>query len=270
MKDKYVNYFKTNEQTWDLKVPIHAASKFYEVARFKQGQTSLNVIELKEMGEVSGKTLLHLQCHFGLDTMSWSRLGAKCTGIDLSSKGIEKAVDISQELKIPVCFIQCNVYDVPKEVPGEFDIVFASYGVVGWLPDLDLWAKVIAEKLKIGGFFYMVEIHPIVWMYDDDSEKPVLKFPYHKKEVIYEEYKGTYADFQSDITSKEYWWNHGLGSVVTALSKAGLDVSFLHEFDEMPYPIFSNMVKNDQGQYVMPEGNRLHPLLYSIKAVKKA
>jgi len=269
MQDKYSDYFKINEETWDLKVPIHADSAFYELESFKEGKSSLNPIELEEMGEVYGKTLLHLQCHFGLDTMSWSRLGAKCTGIDLSAKGIEKAIEINKTLKLPTTFIQSNVYDVPENVSGQFDIVFTSYGVIGWLPDLNLWAKVIAEKLKPGGVFYMVEFHPIMWMFDYTKEQPELKYAYNQKEVIYEEYKGTYADSESSMLSKEYGWNHGLGEVVTALAGAGLSVEFLHEFDEAPYDVFPDMVKNTEGQYMLKEGNRLHPLLYSIKAIKK-
>ncbi|PCI31796.1 MAG: SAM-dependent methyltransferase [Flavobacteriaceae bacterium] len=270
MQDKYSEYFKTNEKTWDLKVPVHAASEFYEVERFKHGQSSLNPIELKELGAVSGKKLLHLQCHFGLDTLSWSRLGAKCTGIDISSKGIEKAIEISKTLNLPATFIQSNVYDVPKNVQGEFDIVFTSYGVIGWLPDLNLWAKVIEEKLKPGGVFYMVEFHPIMWMFDYTSGNPELKYAYDQKDVIYEEYKGTYADSKAAIISKEYGWNHGLGEVITALTTVGLNVEFLHEFDEAPYDVFPEMEKTEQGQYVLPLEKRLHPLLYSIKAVKKA
>jgi len=270
MQDKYSDYFKTNEKTWDLKVPVHADSEFYEVENFKQGKTSLNPIELKEMEEVSGKTLLHLQCHFGLDTMSWSRQGAICTGIDLSNKGIEKATEINKELNLNVNFIQSNVYDVPKNVEGEFDIVFTSYGVIGWLPDLELWAKVIAEKLALGGTFYMVEFHPIMWMFDFTSGKAELKYEYNQKDVIYEEYKGTYADSESNILSKEYGWNHGLGEVITALTGVGLHVEFLHEFDESPYDVFPDMVKNDNGQFVLKKEHRLHPLMYSIKATKKA
>ena len=269
MQDNYSEFFNTNEETWDLKVPIHAASEFYEVASFKQGETSLNPIELKELGDVAGKTLLHLQCHFGLDTMSWSRLGANCTGIDLSSKGIEKAIEIKKDLNLPVSFVKSNVYDVPKNVPGEFDVVFTSYGVIGWLPDLDLWAKVIVDKLNPGGVFYMVEFHPIMWMFDYTLEKPELKYAYNQKEVIYEEYEGTYADANSSMLSKEYGWNHGLGEVISALISAGLTIEFLHEFDEAPYDVFPGMLKNDQGQYEMPEGKRLHPLLYSIRAVKR-
>lgn len=123
MKTNYKAFFKVNKDTWNKKVSIHSKSEFYDVEGFKKGKTSLNAYELEEMGEVKGKTLLHLQCHFGLDTLSWSRLGAKCTGIDLSDEGIKQAKILNDELGLDATFIESNLYSVPKNVEGEFDIV---------------------------------------------------------------------------------------------------------------------------------------------------
>lgn len=159
---KYSKYFKVNKDTWDKKVAIHAKSDFYNVEAFKNGKTSLNKYELEELGSVKGKSLLHLQCHFGQDTLSWSRLGAKCTGIDISKEGIKEAIKLNNQLGLDATFIESNLYDVPKKVSGKFDIVFTSYGVIGWLPDLKTWGKIIADKLKKGGVFYIIEFHPIV------------------------------------------------------------------------------------------------------------
>jgi len=153
MKNKYKEYFKVNKDTWDKKVSIHTKSEFYDVEGFVNGKTSLNKYELEELGNVNGKSLLHLQCHFGQDTLSWSRLGATCTGIDLSSEGIKQAKLLNDKLGLNATFIESNLYDVPKNVIGKFDIVFASYGVIGWLPDLKTWGEIIASKLKTGGFF---------------------------------------------------------------------------------------------------------------------
>ena len=224
---------------------------------------------MDEVGDVKGKSLLHLQCHFGLDTLSWSRLGAKCTGFDLSNEGIKQAKLLNDKLGLAATFIESNLYDVPKNVEGEFDIVFASYGVVGWLPDLKTWGKIIASKLKTGGIFYLIEFHPIVWMFDFLQTPPKLTYPYLQSEAIYEEYKGTYTNSDADILSKEYGWNHGLGEVISSLTEAGLQIEFLHEFEKSPYNSLPEMVKTDDGMFILKENQRMFPLLYSIRAIKK-
>lgn len=269
MKNNNKKHFEINKDTWNKKVAIHSKSEFYDVEGFKKGKTSLNKIELKEMGDVSGKTLLHLQCHFGQDTLSWSRLGAKCTGIDLSDEGIKEAKKLNKELGLDATFIESNLYDVKRNVKGKFDIVFTSYGVIGWLPDLKTWGEIIASKLKKGGAFYMVEFHPIVWMFDFLQTPPKLTYPYLNEEVIYEEYKGTYTNSDADIISKEYGWNHGLGEAISSLTSAGLQIEFLHEFEKSPYNSFPEMDKTDDNMYVLKDNQRMFPLLFSIKAIKK-
>ncbi len=269
MKTNYDTFFEVNKDTWNKKVAIHAVSEFYDVEGFKNGKTTLNTIELEELGDVKGKSLLHLQCHFGLDTLSWSRLGASCTGIDLSNEAIKQAKKLNNEMSLDAVFMESNLYDVPKKIQGEFDIVFTSYGVIGWLPDLKLWGEIIAGKLKKGGVFYMIEFHPIVWMFDFLVTPPKLKYPYLNGKVIYEEYKGTYTNNDADIISKEYGWNHGLGEVVTSLTNAGLQIEFLHEFEKSPYNSFPEMEKTKDGMFVLKENQRMFPLLYSIKATKK-
>ncbi len=262
-------YFDINKETWNKKVSIHTKSEFYDVKGFKKGKTSLNAYELEELGTVKGKSLLHLQCHFGQDTLSWSRLGAKCTGIDLSNVGIDEAIRLNKELGLDATFIKSNLYDVPKKVDGAFDIVFTSYGVVGWLPDLKTWGEIIASKLKKGGVFYMIEFHPIVWMFDFLQTPPKLAYPYLNGEAIYEEYQGTYTNSDADITSKEYGWNHGLGELISALTSAGLEIEFLHEFEKSPYNSFPDMNKTEDGMFVLKDEQRMIPLLYSIRAAKK-
>jgi len=269
MENNFDKYFETNKESWNNKVGVHRNSDFYDNEAFLNGKTSLCRLELEELGSVTGKKLLHLQCHFGQDTLSWSRMGAKCTGIDLSNEGIEEAKKLNTELELDANFIVSNVYDVSENVAGKFDIVFTSYGVVGWLPDLDLWATIIADKLNKGGVFYMAEFHPIVWMFDYLSSPMELKYPYLKGEVIYEEYEGTYANNDAKITNKEYTWNHGLSEVVSALVKAGLEIEFLHEHLESPYNCLPNMVETDNNMYLIKEYKNLFPLIYSIKAIKK-
>lgn len=269
MEKSFKEYFDVNKETWNKKVAIHSKSEFYDIEGFLKGKSTLNSYELTELGDVKGKSLLHLQCHFGLDTLSFSRLGAKCTGIDFSNEGIAQAQLLNSKLNLDAVFIESNVYDVAGNVKGEFDIVFTSYGVIGWLPDLTKWAEVIASKLKKGGVFYMAEFHPIAWMFSYLESPPKMIYNYLNKEVIYEEYSGTYTNNDADIVSKEYGWNHGLGEVISALISAGLNIEFLHEFEKSPYNSFPDMDKTKDGMFVLKENQRLFPLIYSIKATKK-
>lgn len=259
-------YFEVNKATWNEKVKAHAKSGMYDLKTFKAGKTSLNSYEINALGNVSGKTLLHLQCHFGQDTLSWSRAGAKCTGIDLSDEGIKLAKSLNSELQLDAEFVCCNVLDTSKHVTDTFDIVFTSYGVIGWLPNLKPWGEMIAERLKPGGTFYMVEFHPIVWMFDYLDNKPIMKYGYMQDEVIYEEYEGTYADTNSKMISKEYGWNHGLSEVINALTQAGLHIDYLNEYNESPYDVLPNLEKTESDMYVTKD--KLYPLLFEIKATK--
>lgn len=259
-------YFRVNKATWNTKVKVHAKSDMYAMDAFMSGKTSLMNYELDALGNVSGKSLLHLQCHFGQDTLSWSRLGAKSIGVDLSNEGIKLAKALNAELDLNAEFVCCNVLDTAKYIEGVFDIVYTSYGVIGWLPDLKPWGKMIAKKLKKGGVFYMVEFHPIVWMFDYLDNKPIIKYGYMQDEVIYEEYKGTYANQESKIISKEYVWNHGLSEVINALTKAGLQIEYLNEHNKSPYNVLPNLQETESGMYVTKD--KLYPLIFEIKATK--
>ncbi len=266
MGEAKLEYFETNRTTWNEKVKVHTQSDFYRLEQFKKGETSLNSYELEALGDVSGKSLLHLQCHFGQDTLSWARMGAQCTGVDISDEGIAFAKALSKELTLPADFVCCNVLDTSKHITEIFDIVFTSYGTIGWLPDLKPWGAMIAERLKPGGTFYMVEFHPIVWMFDYVDGMPKMRYGYNQTEAIYEEYQGTYADTSSKMMSKEYGWNHGLGEVVSALTQAGLRVEFLREHDESPYNVLPDLIQQENGLYVTKD--RLYPLLFELKVTK--
>ncbi|TYB73928.1 class I SAM-dependent methyltransferase [Bizionia saleffrena] len=264
--DDLTKYFETNKATWNAKVKAHATSKMYNLGAFKKGKSSLKSYELNALGDVSNKSLLHLQCHFGQDTLSWSRLGAKCVGVDLSDEGVKLAQQLNEALKLDAQFVCCNVLETSQYVRETFDIVFTSYGVIGWLPDLKPWGQMIAERLNTGGTFYMVEFHPIAWMFDYLKGQPVLKYGYRQVEVIYEEYEGTYAEPDHKMVSKEYCWNHGLSAVVNALSDAGLHIEYLNEYNETPYNVLPDLLKTKSGNYSTKD--KLYPLTFEIKATK--
>ncbi|PQB03755.1 class I SAM-dependent methyltransferase [Aureitalea marina] len=259
--------FQVNKATWNQKVDVHARSEFYDLESFRKGRSSLNRYELNALGDVAGKSLLHLQCHFGQDTMSWSRMGANCVGVDISDKAIELAEELSRELNLDARFVCCNVLDTRKHLQEQFDLVFTSYGTIGWLPDLAPWAKVISESLKPGGKFYMVEFHPICWMFDYQQQPPALVYGYQQSAPIYEEYEGSYTDGGKDrVVSKEYGWNHGLGQIISSLQKAGLVFDYLNELDESPYNVFPGLIRTESGYFGHPQ--ELFPLLFELQFSK--
>ena len=229
-------YFQRNLEYWNEVTPIHAWSAFYDVDGFRSGKTSLHSIELEELGDVSGKSMLHLQCHFGLDTLSWARMGARVTGVDFSDKAIKLARSLSSELGIEASFINSNVYDLPNKLKGQFDVVFTSYGVLCWLPDLEEWARVIGHFLKPGGTFYMAEDHPFATILRESNHDRGLELdsPYfHSNEPEKSSKPMSYTGSSARIASPNYEWPHTLGDVVEALVGAGLRIESLHEFPRL-------------------------------------
>ncbi|MGB5981284.1 MAG: class I SAM-dependent methyltransferase [Nonlabens sp.] len=262
----YIKEFEANRETWNKKTAIHYDSTFYDKSAFAKARNSLNPYELNTLGDVQGKSLLHLQCHFGQDSLSWAQKGAKVTGVDLSDAAIELAQQLSKEMDLQAKFICCNVLDTSKHLHEKFDIVFTSYGVIGWLPDLKPWAQMIAERLNDGGIFYIVEFHPIAWMYDYINGKPKLKYHYNQQDAIYEEYQGTYADAASKMISKEYGWNHSLSSVIQSLIEAGLTIEYFAEHDGSPYDVFPDMEKRYDGMYYLKD--QKYPMIFELRARK--
>ncbi|MGJ8685473.1 MAG: class I SAM-dependent methyltransferase [Nonlabens sp.] len=259
--------FEVNRQTWNEKTAVHFESKFYDKDAFAKAKNSLNSYELKALGDVTGKSMLHLQCHFGQDSLSWAHKGAAVTAVDISDAAIKKAQELSASLEIPATFVCCNVLDTSQHVQEQFDIVFTSYGTIGWLPDLKPWAQMIADRLKKDGIFYIVEFHPIAWMYDYNVSPPVMKYHYAREEAIYDEYEGTYGDDKSTMISKEYGWNHSLSEVIQSLINAGLQIALVAEHDGSPYDVFPSMELNEDGLYYLKDG--LYPTVFEVKAYKK-
>lgn len=261
------NYLDINKLAWNNKTEVHVGSAFYNMAEFLQGKSSLNTIELELLGDISGKKVLHLQCHFGQDTISLGRMGADVTGMDLSDKAIEKARELAATTGVPARFICCDVYSLPKHLDEQFDIVFTSYGTIGWLPDLQKWAGVVSRFLKPGGVFIMADFHPVVWMYDNNFKK--VAYNYFKDEPIVEMETGTYADVTAPIETELISWNHSLAEILNSLIDAGLEINRFNEYDYSPYNCFSNTEEFAPGRFRITRfGNKI-PMVYSIKATKK-
>jgi SAM-dependent methyltransferase len=261
------NYIEINRQSWNNRVDAHLKSEFYDLDNFLKGKSSLNSIELDMLGDISGKSILHLQCHFGQDTISLSRLGAEVIGVDLSDKAIESARQLAKETQSSATFICCDVYDLPNHLDKKFDIIFTSYGTIGWLPDLNKWAQVISQFLKPNGQFIFVEFHPVVWMFDDNFEK--IGYRYFNSGAIIESESGTYADRDADIKQSYVMWNHGMGEVLNSLIKNGLEINSLDEFDYSPYNCFNKTIEFEPNKYRIAHLDDKIPMVYSLRATKK-
>jgi SAM-dependent methyltransferase len=259
-----------NQQVWDFWAPLHLNSKFYSVEDFMAGRSSLRGIETSEVGDVRDKRLLHLQCHFGLDTLSWAQLGADVVGVDNSEVAINIARHLSGDARVHADFVCRDIYDLPEPlIPDSFDIVFSSYGVLSWLPDLDRWASVAATLLKTNGILYLVEFHPFLGMLDDATGSR-LEYPYFnshgKPLVLYDEVSYAYPEADPNGHTL-YQWIHPLGDVISAISSAGLIIEWLHEFDYSPWGCYPWLSERKQGEYVdanIPSS----PHLFSVKARK--
>jgi SAM-dependent methyltransferase len=229
-------------------------------------------LEREEVGDVAGKSLLHLQCHFGLDTLSWARLGAQVTGVDFSEEAITLGRALSDELGIEADFICSDLYDLPTVLTGQFDIVFTSYGVLCWLPDLTRWAEIIAHFLRPGGTFYIAEIHPFAAVFydEEDAESLEVFYPYfHTPEPLRFEEEGSYAVPDTQVVhTVTYEWPHSLGDVINSLISAGLQIEFLHEFPYACYGMFPFLEQDEDGWWRSKDRDGSIPMTFSLKATK--
>jgi SAM-dependent methyltransferase len=208
-----------------------------------------------------------------LDTLSWARLGAKVTGIDFSGEAIAAARDLAGELEIPATFIRSDLYRLPEMLDEQFDIVYTSGGVLGWLPDIASWGRVAAHFIRPGGFLYVTEIHPVAEVFENEGVEPGelrLAYPYWSHpEPLRFDVKGSYADPEARTDGLVgYGWDHSLGEILTSLADAGLRLEFLHEFDFVRWPV-DFLVQGEDGRWRLPSGSKGSlPLFFSLKATK--
>ena len=260
-------------QNWDERTPIHADSDFYDVDGFKSGRITLTKTEIEELGSVAGKSLLHLQCHFGMDTMSWSRLGATATGVDISDTAIELARELNDELALETRFIRSNVYDLPDVLDEQFDIVYTAIGALCWLPDMTGWAEVVARCLKPGGTFYILDGHPVSHIFEPvelpnggHDLKPCHSYFPDPEGISYEGGAHTYTGSEI-LDTPSHEWQHSMSEIVNAIIEAGLKIEFLNEFAVSEYRAFPPMSRHEDG-WRLDEHHGSVPFLFSIKATK--
>ncbi|MEM6261695.1 MAG: class I SAM-dependent methyltransferase [Bacteroidota bacterium] len=260
------DYLDINRKLWNDKVAVHLQSDFYNLQGFMEGATSLREVELSLLGEIQGKEILHLQCHFGQDSLSLARMGAHVTGVDLSDEAIKAAQTLKDQLSLPAQFIQCDILGLPAVHSKQYDWVFSTYGTIGWLPDMSKWAEVVHHFLKPGGKLLLVEFHPVVWMFDDKFTH--VQYSYFNDEPISELTEGTYAENAAAIANPAISWNHPLAEVMGALLQQGLSIVDFQEYPFSPYPCFSELEEIGPSRYRIKHMEDKLPMLYSLVVEK--
>ena len=261
-----INYLETNKALWNKKTGHHVVSDFYDHPGFLAGKSSLNDIELGLLGDVKGKTILHLQCHFGQDSLSLARMGAKVTGVDFSDEAVAKARATNDELGLDATFICADVYSLPEILDRQFDIVYASYGTICWLPDMAKWAAVVGKFVKPGGHFVFAEFHPALWMFDNDFTH--VQYSYFNKQVIQEVESGTYAEQGADINLNSVTWNHDQAEVLQNLLNNNLQLVTFAEYYYSPYACFPKTVEIAPKKFQIPGMEGKLPMVYGLKMIK--
>jgi SAM-dependent methyltransferase len=262
---------EANRRLWDEWARINAGSELYRLPQFKAGETKLHPLEREELGDVRGKTLLHLMCHFGMDTLSWARLGAIVTGIDFSPEAIRMARRLSDEVGVPGRFLCTELYDLPRHLEEPFDIVYTSYGVLSWLPDLRAWAQLVARYLKPGGVFYMAEIHPTALVFSENVDTPQwrVQYDYFETDALSLRDEGCYSDRSAKSSVPvHYEWTYRLGDVLTTLIEAGLHLEFVREHPFTVYQALPFFERRADGYWHAPAGMPRVPMLFSLRAGK--
>lgn len=264
-------WLRLNRANWDERVPLHLPTAMYDMTDLRAGRHRLHPIEEAELGEIAGLRLLHLQCHFGRDTLALAQKGADVTGLDFSGPAIEAARAIAAELGIAAEFVQSDVYAARGAVEGHFDLVFTSWGTICWLPDIDAWARTVASLLRPGGFFYFADMHPAALVFDDETGqggRPGWFAPYFHPGALEIDEVRDYADPEARLSNtRTHQFMHPVGRVVQALIDAGLHLEMLHEHDSVAWQAFYCLVQHEDGMWRFPDRPWL-PLSYSLKVRK--
>lgn len=267
-------FFAANRANWNERVGIHLNDRtgVYRLQALKDGADVLTPVEGSELGSIAGKRMLHLQCHFGIDTICLARRGAEMTGLDFSSAAIAAARALAAETGVPATFVEGNVYDAPQIAGTGFDGVFTSWGTIGWLPDVGRWAKAVSDCLRPGGFLYMADAHPTLYLLEEREGRLEVTYDWRTPaakpivETLPKSYAGDDRTIENVLT---YGWNHPLSDIFAALGDAGLKLRHFREHEMIPWQAFPSMRREDH-MFVQAEGQRRIPLAFSLRAVKEA
>jgi ubiquinone/menaquinone biosynthesis C-methylase UbiE len=267
-----VDFVGKNKDLWNEWAEINVRSPFYDVEGFKRDRSPLDAEVLAGLGDLTGKSVLHLQCHFGMDTLRLKLAGAaSVVGVDFSNQAIGHARALASDMKIDARFIESNVFALPDVLDEQFDVVFTSYGVIGWLPELAPWGAIVARYLKPGGRFFIIEGHPTMWLFEGvGATDLVIKYPYFRRPepIVFEPTVGNYADPTAKFTNIEYSWPHDLGETINSLIGAGLCIEEFREYAHTVWQAFPFMIEQAPGRFVMPPDKPVIPMMFSIRATK--
>jgi SAM-dependent methyltransferase len=260
-------FVRLNRELWDEWADINYKSQFYDVEGFKRDPPPLDPIIVDGVGPLAGRSLLHLQCHFGMDTLRLARLGATVTGVDLSPKAIAYARRLSDDTKIAATFVESDVYALAL---APFDVVFTSIGVLSWLPDLRTWGQIVARHLAPGGRFFIYEQHPASMIFEAEAGRLAIRHPYfHADEpLVFPPVGGCYADPDATRTKTEYGWSHSLADIFDAVLRAGLTIERFEEFPHASFPAFPFLARKGDGRWYLPADHPAIPLEFALRAVK--
>ncbi len=272
MTNEIEAFFATNRANWNERVGIHLNDQrgIYRLAELRDGADVLGPIESRELGSIAGKRVLHLQCHFGVDTICLARRGATVTGVDFAQAAVIAARALAAELGVSTSFVEGNVYDAPTLVGDAFDAVYTSWGTIGWLPDIGRWAKAVAACLKEGGFLYMADGHPTLYQLEERAGRLEVTYDWRTPadtpiaETLSQSYAGDGRTIENVLT---YGWNHPVSDILGALGDAGLRVEYFHEHEMIPWQAFASM-RREGAMFVQAEGQPRVPLAFSLRATK--
>jgi SAM-dependent methyltransferase len=268
---------QVNRANWDERVGVHLGPCGYDLSDLRAGRGRLNAIEEAELSPVVGKRVLHLQCHFGTDSLTLAQRGAEVVGLDFSGPAIDAARVLASELGLAdrAHFVQADVYDALKAVPEphDFDLVFVTWGAITWLPEIEPWTAIVAAMLRPGGSLYLADGHPVAYVFDDATRSsdamPGLFAPYFSRRPVVSVDPRDYVDPEARLANaKTYTWIHPLGDLVTSLIASGLDLDWLHEHDAVTWKMFETLVKDSAGLYRWPDRPWL-PLAFSLAATRR-
>jgi len=261
-------YFAANKELWNNKTDVHIDSEFYDNKTFLEGRNTLNDIELEYLKDVKGKKVLHIQCHFGQDSISLARMGAKVTATDISDKAINAARKFNEECNTDVTFVETDTYSINDHISDQFDMIFMTYGVTCWLPDINKLAEIISDRLLPGGKVVCAEFHPMLFTFDFDTDE--ISYAYYNAHVYAEDIEGSYAENEGKaVRGKEYFWQHSLEELSMPYIKRGMQMSAFREYYYSPYNIFGSMKEVEKGKFVYGDFPYPIPHIYLFEFTKQ-
>lgn len=276
-EDDQPDWRTLNRANWDERVGVHLVAESYDLRPLREGRARLHAIEEAELGPVAGLRVVHLQCHFGRDSLILAQRGAEVVGLDFSAPAIATARRLAVELGLQgrVRFVEADLYDAPRAIgePAAFDLAYVTWGAINWLPDIGGWATAVADLLKPGGRLYLAEGHPAALVLDDkaagDGPLPGPYLPYFQREALVEDDPADYADPTAHLrNARTCSWLHPLGAIVTALIEAGLTLRWLHEHDAVAWRMFERLTEGPDGLWRWPDRPWL-PLSFSLLAERR-